>query len=217
MGSFCGRCGARLRVFAALAFFSVAACVTAQPRQTEFMKSRGVRISEEELRARVFEFGRHFIGIVEETAAQVAEEAQDDNAHDNVLRWQAGVVPLIEEASLRDDPLLSLGDLFALCIQQHDFFLAGAGSSAFGPQQGIVVAATDRLVGDAGQIAVEVVGAKSHANARAAVEAWAKNHPIRSLLFTRESAMSTWAAALGDERGGCSLLLVALTTKLGKC
>jgi hypothetical protein len=169
------------------------------PTQTGAMQHIDMKVSADVLHVQVVEHGRRFSGMVETSADGILARTQDPKIRYDVLLWKAYAIPLIQEAALRTDPVLAVGDLWAFSIQQHDFFASGAGRDAFGPHHGVALATAERMEREAlafvNASAPSDSGVKTHTVER--MHAWAASHPFEGLRFTRESAAAEFDELLG--------------------
>jgi hypothetical protein len=149
-------------------------------------------VTATELQGRVYEAGRRISYIIESTADTIAFHTSDPAIRSLTLRWKIAAIPLVEEASLRSDPVVAAADLWAFTIQQADFLTHGSARDAFGPLQPLAVAAADTVE----RLAAAVAGrlrpeGRVRPEDERALRDWAARHPITDKGFGRESILST--------------------------
>jgi hypothetical protein len=92
-------------------------------------------------------------------------------------------------------------DVWALCLQQQEFFERGPGKERFGQWQSLAVDASKNLVDDIQGIAKTVTG-DEYDQVKSGVDEWVDANPIETVIFTRESTAPLTAAALGSVSAG---------------
>ena len=149
-----------------------------------------------ELQLRVYEAGRESSYIVESAADTIAARSDDPTVRRRALRWKIAATPLIEEASLRSDPVVATVDLWAFSVQLSEYLQQGDGRDAFGSLQPIAIAASDTLQRLAGAIAGRVVGSgDTLVRVGRSIRDWADQHPLRGSELVRPSVLSSdWKA-----------------------
>ncbi|HKP49593.1 MAG TPA: mechanosensitive ion channel domain-containing protein [Gemmatimonadales bacterium] len=154
-----------------------------------------------ELQLRVYEAGRESSYIVESAADTIAARSTDPTVRRRALRWKIAATPLIEEASLRSDPVVATVDLWAFSVQLSEYLLQGDGRDAFGSLQPIALAASDTLQRLAGAVAGRVVGGgDTLSRVGRSIRDWADQHPIRGSELVRPSVLSSdWKALSATE------------------
>ena len=170
-------------------------CLRVPQQSASLAAMQASEVTAAELQLRVYEAGRRLSSIVEGTADTIAARSPDPALRRKALRWKIAAIPLIEEASLRPDPLVAVVDLWGFTMQLSDYLERGDGRDAFGDLQPLAVAAADTLERLAGEVATRVVGAQRSKSSGQALEVWAKQHPLRGADLTRESVLSSnWKA-----------------------
>jgi len=175
----------------------VSACLKVPQQSASLAAMEASDVTASELQLRVYEAGRESSYIVESAADAIAARSTDSSVRRRALRWKIASTPLIQEASLRSDPVVATVDLWAFTMQLSDYLKWGDGRDAFGELQPIAVAASDTLQGLAGAVAGRVVGTGGDTLARVgrAVEGWADRHPLRGSDLVRPSVLSSdWKA-----------------------
>jgi hypothetical protein len=169
----------RAAVFVALA--ATSACMPkATHRQTDAMaKAGGITVSAAELRAMVNALADRFADQIEETADGIGARAKDPGVRRRALAFKIDAVPAVYTAAYRADPLAGLVDLWALAFQADQYLRDGAGRDSFGADQGVARDRARELVAEADVVARRAARPGEFDRARAEVEAWARDHPVR--------------------------------------
>ncbi|HUO51163.1 MAG TPA: hypothetical protein VMT93_01475 [Gemmatimonadaceae bacterium] len=193
---------------ASCALLAAAACAKVPP-QTAAMRARPeVVVSADQLQMRDYELGRELAGMIVAAADSILAASDSPPARMRALQWKVAAVPLVQEASVRDDPLISAADLAAFSLQQVDYFTTGDGRAAFGAQQPVAVQAarametvTFRALGRSLQS-----GAMAPA-ARDSFAVWAAQNPMRGPDMLRPTVLG--AGTIDAALGGASLAATA--------
>ena len=151
-----------------------------------------------QLQGWVYEAGRRSSAVIEAAADVIAARSDEPTVRLNAIRWKAAAIPLIEEASLRTEPVVAAVDLWGFSVQQSDYLRRGDGRDNFGSLQPLAIAAADtveRLVADV----VARVRHDGHIPSEASqnLRIWAEQHPMRGAGLQRESILGSNWKALG--------------------
>ena len=187
------------------------------PEQTATLQAvKEVEVSSALLQLRAYETGRLASSIVERAADSIAAVSGDPGVRLRSLQWKIASVPLVQEASLHDEPLVAVVDLWALALQQADYFESGDGRNAFGPSQEVALEAARQVVFETRRtFARSVRSGQIPSEAVDAVPAWASRHPIRGDEMHRESLLSSNWNALGIGESSLPGSLASLKQTLG--
>ncbi|KPK04888.1 MAG: hypothetical protein AMS20_07915 [Gemmatimonas sp. SG8_28] len=181
--------------FPILALAGLSACsIATRPERPAVMAQTVLTMPPEQLRLRTIEQAADIAGDVELAADEILAQTADPAIRRNALLWKANMLPAIQTSAVQFDPLVSLLDLQALCIQADDLFRTGAGRDAFGPYQDRALQATGRSIRSIRALGM-AISDDSVVNDRGTAIAvdWAREHPIESLAFARQT-MTTRAA-----------------------
>ena len=171
------------------------------PQQSATLATvKDVAVSSTLLQLRAYETGRLVSSIIELAADSVAALSRDPRVRSRALQWKLASLPLVQEASLRDEPLVAVVDLWALALQQVDYFATGDGRNAFGPFQEIARAAARQIVVETARTFSRTLrSGEIPPEAIHAVPAWVSSHPIQGTGMHRQSLLSSGWQALGIE------------------
>jgi len=172
------------------------ACFKVPQQSASLAALQASDVTAAELQLRVYEAGHRFSSIIEGTADTIGARSHDPTVRRNALRWKLAAIPLIEEASLRPDPVVATGDLWGFTMQLSDYLERGDGRAAFADLQPLAVAAADTLERLADDLAIRVIGVQRNTQAREGLRAWAEHHPLRGPDLARESILSSNMKAL---------------------
>lgn len=159
-----------------------------------------VSISSLELKIRIHKFEERFSGIVEQAADEIIDQTSDQKIRERALLWKMYAIPAAQKAIFQYDPLVSLIDIWALCIQMREYFIEGAGKDAFGDWQAIAVDASELLESEIIAIAREVTSSGDISKGQDLVNSWASENPIESPLFIRRSTTELFASVMGETK-----------------
>lgn len=184
-----------------LGFFLVAGGCRTAPKQTHLMSTyENVKISSLELKIRTHKFEGRFSGIVEQAADEIIDQTSDQKIRERALLWKMYAIPAAQKAIFQYDPLASLVDIWALCIQMREYFIEGAGKDAFGDWQTIAVDASELLESEIIAIAKKVTRSGDISKGQDFVDFWASENPIESPLFTRRSTTELFASVMAETK-----------------
>ena len=187
----------RALIFGAAAVALASACALKVPQQSASLTAiEATDVTAGELQMRIYEAGRRFSSIIEATADTIAARSPDPTIRHNALNWKIAAIPLIEEASLRPDPVVAAVDLWGFSMQLADYVERGDGRDAFGDLESLAIAATDTLERLMRDISTRVAGAGKTAPSGQSLRTWAEQHPLRGSDLRRESVLSSNLKAL---------------------
>lgn len=158
--------------------------------------------SVEMLRVRVDEFAVYFGPTIEEAADEIIGKTSDPEIRRQALLWKINAIPACHRAALQSDPFGSLLDVWTFCAQMVQYFTVGAGKEAFGEWQPIAIDVSRRLEAKAIEIVSAFTGKPDVPKGRELVDDWVAKHPIKSPLFTRESALVVLPEAIEEHKRG---------------
>ncbi len=160
------------------------------------------QVSVRQLRAIDYEYASRFAQLVAATARDVIENTEDEKIREKAHQWRMWASPTARASAFDQDPFAGMLELWALAGQQRHYFTEGAGSGAFGEQQGKVVDTARRLEDKIRELAEEVMSADDFERVSPDVEEWVVAHPIEDPLFVRPSARADLASLVPDQRQG---------------
>jgi hypothetical protein len=160
------------------------------------------QMTREELRARVYDYVRIFAGTVEDAAYGMVIGSEDIVIARDALVWVSSAVPAIQSAAFKTDPASGLVDVWALSLQQREFFEHSGRDYTFGEWHDSAVRASRDLVAYVEQIGRDLTSPADYERISGNIEAWAAEHPLESILFVRETTAPLTAAMLGSPGSG---------------
>ena len=183
---------------AAATAIALASCAKVPTQSASMAAAPEVAVSANQLQLQSFEMGRNLSAILEQAADSIQAASTDPSVERNALLLKISAIPLIQEAALRNDPHIASIDLLAFTIQLSDYLTTGPGSTSFGDQQPIAVAAAAtaeraamRLV--AGSLQSGQLSPPSDERIRQ----WAASHPMQGPELRRASILDSDWEALG--------------------
>ncbi|MHC4818766.1 MAG: hypothetical protein ACYTF8_12000 [Planctomycetota bacterium] len=176
------------------------ACQTSAKPDRLLEQVEDPRITERELRLRVFEYAREFGAVVEAAGTEIAESTNDGQVSRRALLWQMTVIPVCFAAASHDDAVAGLLDVWALTVQMRIYLEEGDGREAFGDFQSLAVDAARELERLVDQLADSIPASGEAVRGRELVHDWVAEHPMRGPLFARPST-SAHVATMTRESG----------------
>jgi len=174
------------------------ACAKVPTQSASMQASPNLLVSANQLQLQCFEVGRIVSTIIEQAADSIMVVSTDPVVRRNALLWKITGIPLVQEAALRNDPMVAAVDLLAFTLQQQDHFTSGSGREAFGPEQAIAVAAARQAIDEMMVLASRVLRTgRMSASADADLRAWTASHPMQGPALRRISILAADWDALG--------------------
>lgn len=193
----------RLSPYATAVLSALAVCAGCAKRPPTLLdRLEKPKMTVEELRARNYDFVLRFAARVEEAAYHISTSSQDLQLARFALYWVSSAVPTVQSSAFQADPASALIDLWALSLQQEQFFHRGGGKDLFGDWQGLAVGTSREILQDVESIMQGVASEAEYARFRETITQWVAENPIESLLFTRASTVPLTTAALGGYPSG---------------
>jgi len=181
-------------------FLIIVGC-TSIPQETVMMKDlEGVKMTATELGIRLSEFGKYFISRTEEASEEIMISSVDITVKKNALKWRINAIPAAIQSSSILDPVAAGIDIWALCVQQQQFFTDGNGKDLFGKYQYIAIDASTELMDEMEALANDFRDQKYRGNTSQEILEWTIENPIKDLNFHRRSTLDLLAKALGSEQ-----------------
>jgi hypothetical protein len=175
-----------------------AACLKVPQQSAGLSAVETATVTATQLQLRIYEVGRRHGLRIEAAADSIAALTPDPRLRRRALLWKTSAIPLVQEASLHNDPVIAAVDLYAFTMQHREYFVRGDGREAFGPLQSIAVGTADALEQDA-RLAVEhsLTTGELAADAVERLRTWASQHPIRGVELRRETLLASEWRILG--------------------
>lgn len=173
----------------------LAACGGGPAKPALMAKSTDVVVTVSQLRAMDYDFASRFTASVTGCADEITAASDDTAVRRRALLWKMNAGPAARSAAFHHDPLVALYDLWALTLQQRDYFTDGGGAELFGLWQQCPVVVSRQLVDDVREIARSVTGSGDISEIQQHLESWAEQNPIEGSLLFRRSASADISAA----------------------
>ncbi len=173
-------------------------------------KLDAAQLTNEQIRVRVYEFGDHFSAAVEQAADEIMNHTSDPIIRRQALLWKMHAIPASHKAIFHSDPVVSLIDIWALCVQMVHYFTEGVGKNLFGQLQPIAIRASEHLIIKIKKVANAATGRQDTDRADAFFPPWIKEHPIQDHLFTRVSTTALLLEMKGETAKGAFSSIVSL-------
>jgi hypothetical protein len=176
----------------------LAGCPKVPTGTASMQQAPNVDVTADQLQLQAFAMGHEVNGTIAATADSILNATTDVGVRRRAMLWRLNATPLVQEAALRNDPLVAVVDLAALTEQQSDYFTTGDGKNAFGTLQPVAVGASQQMQRD-----VVALMARSMKNGQLPprfterLADWTAKHPITGPDFQRESILGADWQALG--------------------
>lgn len=178
----------------------LSACSTVSKESAMMTDLEGVNMTQVELGIRINEFGKFFVGTVEEAADEIIQNTDDEQVKMNALEWKINAIPQALQSLVILDPLAAGYDIYAFSAQMHEFFKEGNGKNLFGSQQYIAIKASKDILDEIEVIADDFRDKKYRNESIKYLDEWVKENPIRNLQFNRKSTFDLMAKTLGAQQ-----------------
>ena len=175
------------------------ACMSVSKESTMMTDLEGVKMSQVELGIRINEFGKFFVGTVEEAADEIIKNTDEEQTKMNALQWKINSIPQALQSLVILDPLAAGFDLYALSAQMYEFFKEGNGKNLFVSKQYIAIKASKNILEEIELIANDFRDKKYREETLKNLDEWVKENPIRNLEFNRKSTFDLMAKTLGAQ------------------
>jgi len=156
-------------------------CQTGRSDRLNALAGQPVRISQEELRSRLNEFGGYFVNRIRIAAQEIDRRDPSSRARRLTLvyrvRFSKDLYTMLEQP----DPLKACIDAWALCVRIDQYFEERKGQGFLDePSQRIAIDAMDEILAEVERIARLVLDDEAFDEAEREVVAFARQHPIQS-------------------------------------
>ena len=140
-----------------------------------------------EFRIRLNDFADYFVAEISEAAEVVIDNADDQMVRRRAMEFRSRTVGAFVGALIKPDPVASLIDAWAFCLQLRDYVApGGAGGELFGPLQSGIQDATQNVVVEMEDL-VWTLAQRPTPAITAEVSRWADEHPLTSAMMARRS------------------------------
>ena len=151
------------------------------------------------LRVQTREFAATFSALVCTTADAIAARSKDPALRANTIRWKLSATAAVQQSSLRADPILALIDTWTLSRQMKDFIAGTEGEKIFGPEREAASQAAATLDESITAVASALLSPSDFERGAAFVDDFSSKHPMKSLVFERDSMSLLWLQHQKDE------------------
>jgi len=178
---------------------ALGACAKVPPQTALMVGEVGPEYTTRALTLGAQDFGVHFLAVVDAAADSIWVVEPDVAAKAAAAKWRTGISPLVTRAVFQPDPMLSLGELWALAMRQRAFFETGAGRADFGVSQAVVVDAAIYLEEAAAEFAYLVMTRPEDFEAN--IVDWSETYPFTSYRFDTPSIAQAATGWLDEPLG----------------
>jgi hypothetical protein len=149
-----------------------------------------IAIKPNQIRLRMRSLVEPFTGEIEQTADKVIEGTSDREVKRAAIQWKIEGVPAIRSTLFQPDPFTAVFDTWVLTYQMADYFQSGPGHTTLGSSASLAVDASLRLENKVTDVAASFTSSGDVSKVRSIAKQWAIDHPIRSAIRNRETALS---------------------------
>jgi hypothetical protein len=140
-----------------------------------------------EFRLRLNDFSEYFIAVIADASEEVIDASTDQVVRRNAMEFRLRAVNTFLNALNKSDPVASLIDAWAFCLQIEEFLEpGGAGAELFGDQQSLLIDAARQITDEAERMVVAVTRSPAD-GPRATVQRWVDENPLVSAAMIRTS------------------------------
>lgn len=180
------------------AVLGLCACPKVPTSSAGMQQAPNVDVSADQLQVQTYAMGHVVNGSIERAADSILNASSDPQVRRRAILWKLSATPLVQEASLRNDPLVAVVDLAAFTEQQTAYFTTGEGRQTFGALQPVAVDASQRMQREVvGLMQRSVKGNELPAEATARLAAWTAEHPMTGPDLQRASVLGADWTVLG--------------------
>ncbi|MFD2892612.1 hypothetical protein ACFS5J_11385 [Flavobacterium chuncheonense] len=148
-----------------------------------------IEISPLELRATTNDFFYKFERTITEAADSIIKLSSIPSIDKEALIWKMNAIPIANVAIYNNDAFLGYIDVSVFTYQMKMYFETGAGKNLFGDHQKIAIKAVNSLWEDLLNIGRNLVPDNDISEGTEIVIDFAKQHPITSSYFVRQSTI----------------------------
>ncbi|MEN2284219.1 hypothetical protein AAGF08_18895 [Algoriphagus sp. SE2] len=149
----------------------------------------GIELSPLELRVTMNDFFYKFSRTITESADSIMSVSSNASIDKEALTWKMNAIPVANASIYNNDPFLGFVDVAVFTYQMKLYFEQGAGKGLFGDYQQIAVRTLDLLWEDLLNIGRNLVPDNDISEGTKIVTDFAKEHPITSSYFIRQSTI----------------------------
>lgn len=153
-----------------------------------------IEISTVELRLIMDGYFNVFARTVMEAADSIMRSSNDFKIDNEALFWKMNAIPVAQGSIFSKDPYTAFVDMAVFSCQMKQYFEIGAGKELFGKFQNIAINASEKLWRDLIEIRLSITPSRDISEGIKMVEDFAKQNPITSSYFNRESTLSLMAS-----------------------
>jgi hypothetical protein len=149
-----------------------------------------VSATQQQVRLRMRALVEPLSGAIVEAADRIIAGTTNRTVQREALLWKIQAVPTLREALFRPNPFVADMDAWVLIWQMSDYFESGRGHEALGSAAPIAVQTCQQLANEIETVSASLVKSGNVTDAADYSRRWAKEHPIRYSIASRESTLS---------------------------
>jgi len=144
----------------------------------------------QQIRLRMRALVEPFSGAIIESADRIMAGTTNHTVRREALRWKIEAVPTLRETLFRPNPLVAIMDTWVLTWQISDYFESGHGKAALGEAAPVALATCQHLEHQIETVVTAMTISRNLSDVREFARRWAREHPIRHSIASRESTLS---------------------------
>jgi hypothetical protein len=149
-----------------------------------------VAATPQQIRLRMRALVEPLSGVIIESADQISAATTNRVVRREALLWKIEAVPALREALFRPNPFAAIMDTWVLTWQMTDYFESVRGREALGDAAPIAITACQYLENQIETVTASMMISGNVSDARKFAREWARTHPIRHSIASRESTLS---------------------------
>jgi cytochrome c556 len=157
------------------------------------------RVTEEELSERLDRFSEFYAQTILESVRAITEGETNAEHRRQALVWQIQSIRTCRNVVLAPDPQSAFTDLWVLCVQQREFVSSPEFRERAGPRSETIAKAARQLDTEISAIGASFLAPADLERARAEVESFAREFPIRE-GFARAAPLPSTAGGSAANR-----------------
>ena len=155
------------------------------------------KVTTNELRVQLNELSTRFPVIIKTVVEEVRVETNNPEIIRRAALFEATATPMIQKATLYNNPLISLGEIWSISLQLLEYFERGDGKGVFGKEQNRVLFACEEMVRESDQVARELLSEEDYEKIKTELESWVDEEGrLKGPLMLRRSTIPLNTAEL---------------------
>lgn len=164
--------------------------VTAPSQLVAGHAKEDIAVNPQQIRLRMRALVEPLSGAIVDSADRISAGTTNRAVQREALVWKLEAVPALREALFRPNPFSAIMDSWVLTLQMTDYFESGPGREALGEAAPIAVTTCQYPENQIESVAKSFTHSGDLSRTKEFIRDWAKAHPIRLSIASRESTLS---------------------------